>query len=255
MKRSIVFTFKDTECFDFTYDHYCGLEGTTGEQCRSYTGGNFLFAGNSQQVIDYGHCYSSPPKPTDAPTPLPKPTDAPTPDWVKNGEPTDDDVIFPEPECPNDIKVIKTAGFTELTKFDAAAAVQIISKDTLNVTVSLNQVWKSKDSIDKIYYEYQKDFFDSICPAQGNVDYGSTYAESIVIQCNVLKPFAKIKICLEDSITKDLPFLNIQDTATIPKCCHPMDENAVCYTIEINCTPECAEADAQQAMRGLRGAN
>merc|ERR1711935_383695 len=250
-KRSIVFTFKDTECFDFTYDHYCGLEATTGEECGKYTGGNFLFAGNSQQVIDDGHCYSPPP------TMAPKPTDAPTEDWVKNGEPTDDDIIvnFPEPECPNDIKVIKTTGVTQLSKSDAAYAVQIISKTTTAVTVSLNQVWNSKESIDKIYYEYQKGSFDSICPAQENVDYGSTYAEEIEIQCNVLKPFAKIKICLEDSITKDLPFLNFEDKATIPKCCHAQDDNAVCYLIEINCTPECAEEDAQQAMRGLRGAN
>jgi hypothetical protein len=34
--RSVVFTFKDTSCWEFTYDHYCRIELEEGGECRWY---------------------------------------------------------------------------------------------------------------------------------------------------------------------------------------------------------------------------
>jgi hypothetical protein len=78
-KRSVVFAFKNTSCWEFTYDHYCRLEEETGNKCRWYGGGNFLFAGASSEVIDEGECIIAS---TDAPTSYPSasPTVAETPE-------------------------------------------------------------------------------------------------------------------------------------------------------------------------------
>jgi len=81
--RSIMFTFKDTACWEFTYDHYCPAEqdGYLGgeTECRWYGGGNFLFSGESDVM---NKCTSPPTtKPSTAPTgaPSPAPTQYPTP--------------------------------------------------------------------------------------------------------------------------------------------------------------------------------
>jgi len=123
--------------------------------------------------------------------------------------------------------------------------------------VSLNQVWEDSNSIDSIYYEYKPDDFDTKCYEQKDVPVGSTYDDSVTIQCYHSKPIARLKICLEDS-----EFLTLEDDGTIPKCCHPDEESGddkdpkvVCYTLEINCKPGCPEDDIQQPVRSLRGKN
>jgi hypothetical protein len=98
-RRSIAFTFRDTDCWEFTYDHYCPVEQdhdkvfplgydpqyNTGNNknydtnhCRGYTGGNFLFSGDADEIIDEGECITPPP--TDSPTTSPtvNPTSSPT---------------------------------------------------------------------------------------------------------------------------------------------------------------------------------
>lgn len=58
--RTIVFSFTDTSCWDVEYSHFCKIEEEEGKRCRNYNGGNFLFAGKAQQVIDDGECIIPP---------------------------------------------------------------------------------------------------------------------------------------------------------------------------------------------------
>jgi len=58
--RVIVFSFKDTSCWDFTYSHFCEIEEEQGGKCKWYGGGNFMFAGKAQEVIDDGECIIPP---------------------------------------------------------------------------------------------------------------------------------------------------------------------------------------------------
>jgi hypothetical protein len=57
--RVIVFSFMDTSCWDFTYSHFCEIE-EEGGKCSWYGGGNFMFAGGAQEVIDGGECIVPP---------------------------------------------------------------------------------------------------------------------------------------------------------------------------------------------------
>jgi len=213
--RSIAFQFTDTDCFEFTYDHYCPSEqiddGGDGTSCDGYTGGNFLFSGDSNTD---GECVLPPP---------PAPTEAP---------------VAP-PTCPDDVKLILQRGITPFP--EDSTAVKIVSQDISTVTVKLEQAWTST-VIDSIYYEYKEDLFDSKCYEEVSVERDVTYA-TITIQCNVLTPTAHLHICVADDITKE--FLQLMDDAIIPKCCHsttPEDTPVVCYTIQINCETECVEA-------------
>merc|ERR1712238_576789 len=77
--RSIAFQFTDTDCFEFTYDHYCPSEQIDGgTPCEGYTGGNFLFGGSASEIITDGECVVTPTlAPTVAPT-TKEPTETPT---------------------------------------------------------------------------------------------------------------------------------------------------------------------------------
>jgi len=59
-KRSVAFTFIDTDCFEFTYDHYCPSEVNGSSLCSRYTGGNFLFGGAAHEIIEEGECVVTP---------------------------------------------------------------------------------------------------------------------------------------------------------------------------------------------------
>eukprot|EP00535_Pseudo-nitzschia_heimii_P001124 CAMPEP_0197173282 /NCGR_PEP_ID=MMETSP1423-20130617/280_1 /TAXON_ID=476441 /ORGANISM="Pseudo-nitzschia heimii, Strain UNC1101" /LENGTH=864 /DNA_ID=CAMNT_0042622077 /DNA_START=38 /DNA_END=2632 /DNA_ORIENTATION=- len=351
-KRSIVYVFKNTDCWDFTYDHYCQLEQDTGGQCAWYGGGNFLFAGSAQQIIEEGECLTNAPtqqpmpsasptgepsmsptgapnaspsaSPTDPPSKVPtaepsasptgEPSNAPTgsPNASPSASPTDspsaaptaepsasptgepskaptaapsdapsnkpslrpslyletvgeddtvgDDYIYNPPDCPSDIKVLKTVGVTEFPPVKTTSTVSVLSKNVEDntVTVELNQVWPDS-SIDAIYYQWFPDYLNEKCLQETDVASGETYAE-ITLQCHFLEPFAKMTICLEESV--EAGFLQAEDDATVPKCCHDGESSGnlamVCYTLEIQCAPGCLESDAQQAVRRkrkLRGVN
>jgi len=147
-KRSITFTFTNTDCWVFSYDHYCPGEQEDAERsyyCKSYTGGNFLFSGDSQEIHQDGECVVPPsppptepptsapttPEPTIAPTNLPtsKPTNRPTeppsvapiqatttrPPISTQGDEDEDeeDLVFVPPSCPADVTVLSTAGVTD----------------------------------------------------------------------------------------------------------------------------------------------
>jgi hypothetical protein len=106
--RSITFTFTDTDCWEFTYDHYCPSEQVDFDGpntvCRGYTGGNFLFSGDSSEIISEGECVvPPPPAPTEPPTksPTESPTKGPTnaPTDEPTNEPTSAPVV-PVTESP-----------------------------------------------------------------------------------------------------------------------------------------------------------
>lgn len=101
-KRSITFTFTDTDCWEFTYDHYCPGEQDDGDGsiCKGYTGGNFLFSGDSTAIHTEGECIlPPPPAPTTAPTnsPTNAPTNTPTaaPSKSPTNSPTSDPTANP----------------------------------------------------------------------------------------------------------------------------------------------------------------
>jgi len=266
ISRSIMFTFKDTACWEFTYDHYCPADqdGWTGNRndCAYYTGGNFLFAGASEQ---FGACPTEPPTvapPTDEPTPEPTPTpptDEPTPEPTPT-PPTDEptpsrppQTTAPTPsipgDCPQDIVVIDTDGVTEFPK---RGAVKIISQDTSTVTVELYNAWTSEQEvIDSIFYNYRINQFDEKCYEKefliGNENY-----DTITIQCLHMEPYAKLDICVADGCTNSL---SSEDNAEIPKCCHddelPPDTQVVCYKLVIQCKTLCPEAEERRALRGV----
>jgi len=150
--RSIAFQFTDTDCFEFTYDHYCPSEQIDGgTPCEGYTGGNFLFGGSASEIITDGECVVTPTlAPTAEPTngPTDEPTAAPVvpvtePPIVVNGADDDaNDDLFILPLCPEDITLLTTTGVTEWPA-ENRPVVEIISQDTSTVTVGLNQEWTS----------------------------------------------------------------------------------------------------------------
>jgi len=277
-KRSVVFTFTNTSCWDFSYYHYCRIEEEEGKSCSWYGGGNFLFAGDAKEIVERGECLTNPPTvapmtpppteaptaartppPTEAPTAArtPPPTGEPTAGLEERGEPGTDDIFFqPPPSCPSDVELVLTRGATEFPDIDSIAAVEVVEQDTSKVTVALKQVWDTSDSVDAIYYEYMPDNFDSKCYGVSDVEKGDRYAEA-TLQCGTLVPKAKLTICLADDLTKG--FLGLEDDASIPRCCKDpepvVDAPTVCYVLEIECRPGCVGEDSQQAVRNLRGSN
>lgn len=251
-KRSIVFAFKDTSCWEFTYDHYCPIEVDTNgrKTCRWYGGGNFLFSGDSKEIIEEGECV------TQAPVAVPAQTNVPTGLSTGNLEESRaDDVgvfLLPPPQsCPNDIKLLKQYGVKDFPATEQA--IEILSQDTSTVKVQLNQAWQSSSStIDAIFYEFKEDLFNSKCYEERDVQGGIMYAEEITIQCNLMSPKANLKICIVDDINKG--FLGLEDNGTVPPCCHSTEPDGmptVCYNLEINCNTACIEETDFRRKLGL----
>jgi len=221
--RSISFKFTNTACWEFTYDHYCPADQDDydgdEEKCRSYGGGNFLFAGESKALKDEGECFT------------PAPTMSPTKDPV---------------ECPEDVEIVQITGVTEV---DIDYAVRILSQDTTSVTVRLYNEWASSpDTIDSIFYNYKESEFMEECYEELDVEGGDDY-QDITIQCFVHKPFAELEVCVADNGGS----LQDGDNAVVPECCHPDLPPAtpvVCYKIVVNCVTQCPETTS----RALRGA-
>ena len=153
--------------------------------------------------------------------------------------------------CTDDVKLVKQHGITAFPEV-ATPAVKIISQDESTVTVKLQQSWMSTTTIDYIFYEYKEDKFNSKCYEESDVDLGSVY-DTITIQCNIMTPIAFLQICVADKITKN--FLQLEDNGTIPKCCHSDQPEipAVCYDLQINCAPECAENASASRRNLIRG--
>lgn len=223
LKRSIAFQFSDTSCWEFTFDHYCPADQPeyTGnkDKCKSYSGGNFLFSGESESVINGSTCI-----------PVEKLVEAETPP----------ELTLPEPECPEDIDLIKTTGVTEISLYES---VNIISQDTSTVTLGLKNTWGA--TIDSIHYQYKIDDFTERCYSSTGVAADDVYKE-ITIQCMHTKPIAELELCVVDGAA-----LLAGDDAEVPRCCKADQEgkDAVCYTIEIDCVSSCVE-EQQRALRG-----
>jgi hypothetical protein len=108
--RSVTFTFTDTDCWEFTYDHYCPSEQLDydgqNSVCKGYTGGNFLFSGDSNEIISEGECVvQPPPASTEPPTKIP--TESPTkgPTYTPTEEPTNEPTKEPT-ESPTSAPVV-----------------------------------------------------------------------------------------------------------------------------------------------------
>ena len=249
--RSIAFTFRDTSCWDFTYDHYCPADqpGWAGSEpdCAYYTGGNFLFAGDSDEMIRDGECITRAPVPTppfEAPV---DPTEAPVEPTEAPVEPTGSPTFSP-PECPEDVFLIDTDGVTEIP---IDGAVRIIDQDTSTVTVRLFNAWTSEqEAIDSIFYRYRIDTFDDRCYENQDVGGGDSYAD-ITIRCAQMEPYARLDICVADNDGA----LRDGDDAEVPRCCEPdlePDTPVVCYKLVIWCETRCPETVARRG-RSLRG--
>merc|ERR1712144_145154 len=178
--RSVSFEFRDISCWHFTYDHYCPVDkpdydGRYGsaEKCRWYGGGNFLYGGESPEVIGEGECLTTSPTTTPIEEGVTEPpvTTAPP-------EPEEPEVI-----CPEDILVMKTIGVTD---YPTNEAVKIVSQDKSTVTVELNQAWVENGSVDSIFTYYRETIFDKRCYESEDVDPG--FVKTIEIYCNVFSP-------------------------------------------------------------------
>jgi len=253
INRSVLFTFMDTSCFTFIYDHYCEIDDVNykGNQneCK-YSGGNLLFAGNSTKL-----CHSVP---TDSP--VVAPTESPVVD-----NKTDSPTVPPPPEtdeptpapistvCEDDVSLFSIIGATTVDIIDA---VKIISYNSLTVEVGLYNAWTPgsdpPNTIGHIFYNYRESVFSEKCYEIQNVDPDDRYA-AITIQCSSsLTPFAELEICVADPNGALDP---IEDNAEIPECCQSTvasNTPTVCYTIVIHCERTCDESEST-AIRSLRG--
>ena len=240
--RSVVFTFQDTNCWSFTYDHYCPVDqvdyiydnddNTIGkpDTCyglNPYSGGNFLFSGNATQISNDGDCFT--PSPTISSSPSFPPTPAPS---------------IPPPACPEDVKIFHMDGITDV---DPGQAIRILDQGTQNVTVRLYNGWTSTDEeVDKIFYTYKHDAFSQKCHNATDI-LGSVNYDDITIQCHHMVAFAELDICVVDL---DGALDAEGDNAQIPTCCEPFDGPTVCYKFVIYCESQCGV----EARRTLRGA-
>ena len=122
-QRSVSFTFVNKSCWTFTYDHYCSVdqpEYTGGiPQCKSYTGGYFVFAGESEQIIEEGECQEPPPPPptlspshtpTDNPSGFPSSTPTSMPSHSPTSAPSSNPTVSPTPS-PSDTPTDNPSGF------------------------------------------------------------------------------------------------------------------------------------------------
>lgn len=261
--RSITFTFQDTDCWTFTYDHYCPVDqdhekifpmgydprynkpknnnnnnyDTT--HCRGYTGGNFLFSGDAEEIIKEGECVTPPP------TKAPLPTEAPTLSPIK---------------CVNDVIVKKTVGETEFPSIPTKPVTIVGKNDDQNtVTVALSQYWTGKESsIGHLFASYKETMWEEKCLETKNIIGDGAIFDTITIQCNIMSPMAHLEICIADDLSNNI--LLTKDDADIPKCCHPdipPDYGTVCYTLEISCNSECIkeESEDRRGRHLLRGRN
>lgn len=214
-KRSVVFTFENTSCWEFTYDHYCPMEPEG--RCRTYNGGNFLFSGSSNEIIEEGECLTH----------------------------NDNTIDL----CLEDVTLQKKYGVTNYPIVDRnqLPAVEIVHQDSTSVDIALNQVWTDEDTtLDYIYYQYKDSWWSQKCYEAADTKGNSVY-DTISLSCNIVSPIAFLKICIADDKSKG--FLDIEeDNASIPKCCHsevPDDTPIVCYNLQINCVTKCIENDNQ----------
>lgn len=263
--RAVEFTFVDTDCWEFTFDHYCPTEqpdgtyplgfdpanngGVTDGSCRGYFGGNFLFSGRAPEMVEEGECNPSPPVPS-TPTTSPEKRSNPSPAPFEKGRsvPT----VPTEPICSDEcVCVAETEGSTEFP-LPIEDCVQIVSQDTSTVTVDLYQTW-TDSNIENYFFIYQESTYNQTCYVDEGVGPGKIGTK--VLECYELVPKAVLKICIADALAGGL--LNAQDTATLPKCCEPNSEElpsetgVVCYTLEVSCDSTCSDETA--IGRLLRG--
>jgi hypothetical protein len=244
-KRSVAFTFANTSCWVFTFNHYCPVDQPeyTGpiNSCRSYTGGFFVFAGDSEQIIDEGVCFTPPP----TPAPSAEPTVTAEPTSALADDPTASPSI-PPPACPEDVTLYSIDGVTEI---DLGQAVRILSQDKTTVTVRLYQAWTLVDNVYSIYYTYRQNSFLEKCFGAENVGPMTAY-QDITMQCYHNRPVALLQICVADN---DGALNLLGDDAEVPSCCGSELPNGcpvVCYKIVVWCDYLCVGSVERRDLRG-----
>merc|ERR1712014_6676 len=199
--------------------------------------------------------------PTVSPTkdPTKNPTSTPTrsPISETTTPPIADIITAPPRECIDDGVVVKRIdGATEFptipTKPVSIVNVGNDGDGRSTVTVVSNQFWDTSASIGHIFASYKQDLYGQVCIEDQDVAGGSMiFDHTITIQCNVMSPFAHLKICVADDI-----FEKEDNNAEIPKCCHseiPPDQGTVCYSLEISCSMDCIDVvDERRNRRMLR---
>jgi len=191
--------------------------------------------------------------PTNAPV-VPS-TEEPTFSLELNGvDEGENDDTFILPSCPEDITLMSATGVTDFP-IENKPVVEIFSQDTSTVTVGLNQEWTNgQKSVDFIFYEYKENIFSNKCYEENDVD-GRSLFDTITISCDIMSPYAHLKICVADNTLNGI-LSSTKDDATIPKCCHsaevvPPNTPTVCYSLEIRCASLCTEVyDDSRMLRG-----
>jgi len=181
-------------------------------------------------------------EPTDSPVPTigtNSPVDAPVkPPYADHEKPSfSNDDVFSKP-CPEDVLIIKHEGVTPFP----SDGVRIMSQDETTVTVELTQTYTTPSTtIEYIFYQHSKDYFNSKCYEEKDID-GDSRVALITIQCMKHTPIALLDLWVADDIGKNV--LAAGDNATIPECCHPdVPEGTPVtkYLIEIKCITACPE--------------
>ena len=77
--------------------------------------------------------------------------------------------------------------------------------------------------IDYMYYFFRPNNFNETCYEESSVMDDMVYANDIIIQCAVTKPYALMNICIRVDIQNEYLQLstNMDEKAVVPKHCHP----------------------------------
>ena len=162
----------------------------------------------------------------------------------------------PREPCFDDIIVQKVIGTTDYpaSSQQQQPPVTIVNKDETTVTVALHQSWtnwKQNTTVDHIFASYKPTIWNQVCVEAQDVSGGGTQFDTITITCNIMSPRAYLTLCVADE-----NILSFDDTAVIPKCCHPdtipPTSNTVCYLLDINCRSECSIEETTKDRRYLR---
>ncbi|VEU35157.1 unnamed protein product [Pseudo-nitzschia multistriata] len=160
--------------------------------------------------------------------------------------------------CFDDMRLLNQDGGTFFNEF--RRSIQIVHQDVSTVTVDLEQHWSTSffvdegAAIDSIFYSFKEGLFSQKCYEEPNVRNNGMAFDTITISCNLLTPVAYLEICVAD----DSGFVNLEDRAVIPKCCHSQlsaEVPTVCYFVEIQCESLCTNDGDNDGMldRKLRG--
>jgi hypothetical protein len=158
-----------------------------------------------------------------------------------------------EYECPEDIQLLAVNGITE---YGDVPPIHILAQDQYTVTFQVHQNWFA-GSVSYMYTQYHTvPNGETGCLANANVTQSD--ALTFTAECMHMTPLSIIDLWVVDAaLDADL------DTAEIPECCHPPEDEVlptVQYTFQLHCVPQCVPTSAPteapviaSRARNLRG--